>query len=178
MAYSGFLSDEEYTRRSQDEVISGKWTFNGKTTFTQKIQGTAIAAYYADLAEYYEFEMSESIPSGSVVMFGGEKEITKTKPNGKNFFGIISTKPGLILNKSKNKSENFAPVALFGKTPCRVNGIVHKFDKLTTSKIKGVAKKKTFIDSLLGKPTIGISLEDKTQDKTEKLIEIFVRANI
>ena len=54
---------------------------------------------------------------------------------------------------------------------------INKFDKLTTSKYNGVAKRKTFLDMLLFKPTIGIALENKSE-KTEKLIEIFMNTHI
>ena len=175
MSYSGFVSDPEYTRRSQDENVTGNWTFEHIVTCKEAIRGTAIATYYGDLAEYYTHSVMEQIPVGTLVKFGGEKEITKTQPNDKHCFGIISSKPGIELNKKTQ--EGALPVALCGKVPCRVSGTIKKFEKLTTSKIAGVAKKKTFLDWLLFKPTIGISLEEKTK-KTEKLIEIFMHAHI
>lgn len=152
---------------------SGANNWSGVNTFTQVIQGTAYRAQWGDLAEYYESD--DNYPKGTLVKFGGEKEITKTSSNGHSFFGIISSNPGLILNQREN--ENYLPVALCGKVPCRVKGKIKKFDKLTTSKFKGVAKKKTWLDKLLFKPTIGTSLQDKTEN-TEKLIEIFVHAHI
>ena len=176
MAYSGFISDPEYTRRNQDENISGKWVFENETTFKKVVRGTAIATYYGDLAEYYEYSLSENIPMGSLVKFGGQKDITKTKSNDYDFFGIISTNPGVEL-KSKPKDRDFLPVALGGRVPCRVTGKIKKFDKLTTSKIPGVAKKKSFIDYILFKPTIGVALESKNK-KIEKSIEIFLHSKI
>ena len=175
MAHSGFISDPEYTRKSQPEIITGEWSFTQEITFDKVIKGRALAAYYADLAEYYEHSMLELLPAGTLVKFGGEKEITKTTGTDNNFFGVISSKPGLILNHMV--SENHLPVALCGRVPCRVRGHVNKFDKLTISKIPGVAKKKTWLDVLLGRPTIGTALESK-KDNTEKLIEIFVHAHL
>lgn len=175
MAHSGFLSDPEYTRRSQNENISGQWTFENEITFNKVIRGTAIATYYGDLAEYYNCSESELLPIGTLVKFGGKNEITKTDSNGRNFFGVISSEPGVVLNQIVSNS--YLPVALCGRTPCRVKGKINKFDKLTTSKHKGVAKKKTLIDTLLLKPTIGVALENN-QDSKEKLIEIFVHAHI
>ena len=178
MAYSGFIANPEYTRRSQDEIIEGNWTFNGEMTASKVIRGLGLATYYGDLAEYYDYDIAEVIPQGTLVKFGGNEEITKTSSNDTNFFGVISTNPGVELNKDDKKSKHtHLPVALCGKVPCRTRGKVKKFDKLTTSKIPGVAKKKTFIDSLLNKPTVGISLENK-DDSSEKLITIFVRTNI
>ena len=176
MAYSGFLSDPEYTRRSQDEEISGKWVFKNEINFDKVIRGTAIATYYGDLAEYYQYDQKELVPEGSLVKFGGEKDITKTTINDRNYFGVISSKPAVELNV-KPKEDNYLPVALCGRVPCRVSGIVKKFDKLTTSKIPGVAKKKTFLDTILFKPTIGIALENKSHI-TENLIEIFIHSHI
>lgn len=175
MAHSGFLSDPEYTRRSQDENVTGCWTFENEITFDKVIRGTAIATYYGDLAEYYSCSESELLPIGTLVQFGGENEITKTNSNGYDFFGVISSKPGVTLNHII--SDKHLPVALCGRTPCRVKGKINKFDKLTTSNHKGVAKKKTWLDTLLLKPTVGVSLEDN-EDTKEKLIEIFVHAHI
>lgn len=173
MAYSGFLSDPDYTRSSSNETISGSWTFNETTNFKKVIQGTTIASYYADLAEYYECDTSDLLPEGTLVKFGGKKEIIKTNKNDRHCFGVISSKPGFVLNDKE--TERHLPVALIGRVPCRVRGLVNKGDELTTSKIPGVAKKRTFWDKILRKPVIGVSLKDK-DSKKEKLIEIFVKA--
>lgn len=178
MAYSGFIANPEYTRRTQDETILGNWVFEGEVTSKKVIRGLGLATYYGDLAEYYDYNINEVIPQGTLIKFGGDKEITKCQPNDKDFFGVISTKPGVELNKDELKNEHdHLPVALCGKVPCRVRGKVKKFSKLTTSKIPGVAKEKTLLDKLLGKPTIGVALEEKT-DISEKLITIFVKTNI
>lgn len=176
MAYSGFISDPNYTRKNIDESISGKWVFEDSITFKKTINGTTIAAYYGDIAENYQTGDYEVIPHGSLVKFGGEKEITKTSPHDRNFFGIVSTDPAYILNK-KDDSKNYVMVALSGRVPVRVIGNVNKFDKLTTSKINGVAKKKTFVDVILLKPTIGVALDDNTSN-IENIIEVYTQSNI
>lgn len=185
MAYSGFISDPNYCRTNQDETVNGKWVFNGSVvmngslnvngsaTFDKTIQGTALNAMWGDLAEVYECDIHEVLVPGTLVKFGGKYEITKTLPNDKKCFGVISTNPGVILNKKETKGEK---VALVGRVPCRIIGKIFKFDKLTTSKIPGVAKRKTLLDILLFKPTIGISLHTDTTD-CEKMVEIFVRAD-
>lgn len=179
MAYSGFISDPTYCRSNQDEKITGNWDFEknisvkGDAVFTKTIQGTALNALWGDLAEVYSCDIHEVLVPGTLVKFGGRYEITKTTPNDRKCFGIISTSPGVILNKKETKGEK---VALVGRVPCRVIGEISKFDKLTTSNIPGVAKRKTILDTLLFKPTVGISLHTNT-DKNEKLVEIFVRAD-
>lgn len=176
MAYSGFISSPEYTRKNIDEKITGEWIFENEITFKKVIKGTALATYYGDLAEYYKQSSNEIIPCGSLIKFGGYEEITKTQKNDYNFFGVISSDPAIQLN-TKPSENNYLPVALCGRVPCRVKGIIKKFDKLTTSKIPGVAKKKTLLDNILMKPTIGIALENKT-NKKEKLIEIFIQSKL
>ena len=176
MAYSGFIANPEYTRRTQNEEIEGEWTFKGAVTAEKVIRGIALATYYGDLAEYYTYDIGEVIPRGSLIKLGGTEEITKCKANDKNCFGVISTNPGVELNKKSDDETQYLPVALCGKVPCRTRGKVKRFSKLTTSKIPGVAKQKSLLDSLLGKPTIGIALEEKS-DKSEKLITVFVKAS-
>ena len=167
MAYTGFISDPNYTRKNENEVITGLWKFE------QVIDGTAIRAKWGDLAEMYTCDPEEVLIPGTIVRFGGKYEITKVKPNSRTFFGVISTNPGVILNK---KEENGEKVALVGRVPVRIIGKVKKFDKITTSKYAGIAKRKTWLDTLLLKPTIGISLKTDT-NKNEKLVEVFVKSH-
>ena len=167
MAYTGFISDPNYTRKNQPEEITGVWTFK------EVIQGTALKAEWGDLAEVYACDPNEVLIPGTVVRFGGKYEITKVKPNSRTFFGVISTNPGIILNK---KEENGEKVALVGRVPVRIIGKINKFDKVTTSKYAGIAKKKTWLDTLLLKPTIGISLKTDTNEN-EKLVEVFVKSH-
>ena len=169
MAYTGFISDPDYTKKNENETITGVWTFN------EVINGTALNAKWADLAEVYEIDAKEILTPGTLVKFGGLGEITKTKPNDRHFFSIISTKPGIILNKKAE--EKGLKVALMGQVPCRVIGEIHKFDKLTTSRIPGVAKKRTLLDKLLFKPVVGVALKTDL-NKKEKLVNIFVKASI
>lgn len=167
MAYTGFVSNPNYTRKDVDEVITGEWTF------TQDIQGTALKAKWGDLAEMYSCNPEEVLIPGTIVRFGGKYEITKIKPNSRTFFGVISTNPGVILNK---KEEHGEKVALVGRVPVRVVGKIKKFDKVTTSKYSGIGKKKTWLDVLLLKPTIGICLKTDTNEN-EKLVEVFVKSH-
>ena len=169
MAYTGFISDPDYTKKNENETITGLWTFK------EVINGTALNAKWADLAEIYEIDEREILTPGTLIKFGGIGEITKTKANDRHFFSVISTKPGIILNK-KNENKGLK-IALMGQVPCRAIGEIHKFDKLTTSRIPGVAKKMTLLDRLLFKPVIGIALKTNL-NKKEKLVDIFVKASL
>ena len=80
---------------------------------------TATSAKYSDLAEYYKPD--ENYTFGTVITIGGIEEITIAPKNlQKNkFIGVISDKPGFILNKEKEK-EGYLPVVLKGKTPIKI----------------------------------------------------------
>ena len=127
------------------------------------------------MAEIYEIDEREILTPGTLIKFGGIGEITKTKANDRHFFSVISTKPGIILNK-KNENKGLK-IALIGQVPCRAIGEIHKFDKLTTSRIPGVAKKMTLLDRLLFKPVVGIALKTNL-NKKEKLVDIFIKASL
>ena len=192
MAYTGFLSSPKYAKKEDDETITGDWTFtgscvfgspdndsqefkaNGSWEFDNVINGTAMYAKWGDLAEIYECNENEVLVPGTLVKFGGQYEITKCGRNDRHVFGVISTKPGVVLNKKETKGQK---IALIGRVPVRVIGKINKFDKLTTSYIPGVAKKKTWLDILLFKPTIGRSLHTNTNGN-EKLVESIVKINL
>lgn len=110
----------------------GNETIAGVKTFSSVIQGTAYRAYWGDLAEYYESD--KIYPNGTLIKFGGEKEITiaDTEVNA-----VISSKPGFILN---TQMENGQPIALCGRVPVRVIGKCNKFDYLKLSQFEGIAE--------------------------------------
>ena len=110
--------------------------------------GTATSAYYADLAEIYASDAE--YPPGTVVVFGGEKEITiSAEFMDKRVAGVISTNPAHLMNASAEG----LPVALQGRVPCRVIGEISKGDLLVSSSIPGVAMAASvpMIGSVIGK---------------------------
>ena len=94
------------------------------------ITATATAARYADLAENYEADVEYE--AGTVVKFGGEKEITATDSEGDSaVVGVISTDPAHLMNAD---CEGIAlPVALAGRVPCKVVGPVAKGDLMVSA---------------------------------------------
>ena len=127
-------------------------TITGSKTFTDYITSLGLRAYSADLAELYEADAD--YPIGTLIKFGGEKEITIADLDEVN--GVISEKPAILLNKDCKG----LPIALTGKTKIRVKGKVNKFDKLTNF-YNGVAIKKLLPEH----KTIAIALEDKITDE-------------
>lgn len=106
--------------------------FTGANKFTQPIDGTAMYAFWGDLAEFYESDCQ--YPKGTLVKFGGEKEITIADDEVN---AVITSQPGVVLN---SQMENGQAIALCGRVPLRVIGKVNKFDYLELSDIPGVAK--------------------------------------
>ena len=98
------------------------------------ISATATSARYADLAEIYATD--QNYQAGTVVVFGGEKEVTVTdNPNSPRVAGVISTDPAYMMNKDAEGQY----VALRGRVPCKVIGPVKKGDVLITSDRPGFA---------------------------------------
>jgi hypothetical protein len=107
------------------------------STKFSNIFGVTVNATYADLAEYYTSD--EKYVSGTVVCFGGDKEITQsTQSHDPAIAGVISTNPAYLMNVDL---EDGQPVALQGRVPCRVKGIIRKGDRLVASDVSGVAQK-------------------------------------
>jgi len=106
------------------------WNSVYATTFT----GTATTAQYADLAEIYAAD-AEYEP-GTVVVFGGENEITVTDVSADvSVAGVVSTDPAYLMNSGAAG----VPVALRGRVPVKVWGPVAKGDLLVTHTIPGTA---------------------------------------
>ncbi len=100
--------------------------------------GTATAARYADLAERYEAD--KEYPVGTVVVFGGDKEITTTNTKMDTAVaGVISANPAFRMNCEAGEDSTHPYVALAGRVPCRVVGKIKKGNILVTSGIPGVA---------------------------------------
>ena len=123
-----------------------------------KIYATATSAEYADLAEVYESDTDYEV--GTVVVFGGTKEITTTvQKYDSRVAGVISENPAYIMN-SKSSGQ---PVALAGKVKCKVHGIIEKGTMLVASDRIGCATKSQHppVGSVIGK-----ALEDYNSDET------------
>jgi len=95
----------------------------------------ATSAQYADLAENYVADADYA--PGTVVVFGGEAEITISKDAAdERVAGVISTQPAHLMNAGQPG----LPVALRGRVPVRIIGPVFKGDSLVTSSTSGHAQ--------------------------------------
>jgi hypothetical protein len=97
-----------------------------------------------DLAE--NFETLEPLEPGIVVSFDADRNavIQASTSNDPKVCGVVSTKPGLLLNANADAPQyvDLAPIALAGRVPCRVvdeNGPIRRGDLLTSSSSRGHA---------------------------------------
>jgi hypothetical protein len=95
--------------------------------FVNIVHGTATSANYADLAEKYLADAEYEV--GTVLMIGGEKEVTASKW-GKRAIGAVSNKPAYLMNDAL---EGGTIVALKGRIPVKVIGSIKKGDELIAS---------------------------------------------
>ena len=118
----------------------------------------ANTALYADLAENYLADANYEI--GSVVIFGGEQEITVTKlKDDRRVAGVVSEKPGYLMNAGA-EGEFVTAIALQGRVPVNVVGIVKKGDLLVTASIPGYA-------IVNNDPKVGTVIGKALQDKAD-----------
>ena len=109
-------------------TVTGQWTLTS---------GSRFEATYADLAEYYEGDSDYEV--GTVLVFGGEKEVTLTDvESDSRVAGVVSENSAYSMNAGCAGSKNL--IALQGRVPCKVIGKIKKGDLLVTSEIPGVAK--------------------------------------
>ena len=140
---------------------SANLTYNlgSSTSWWNNIYGTAIHAQYADLAE--RFEADAVYAPGTVVEIGGPAEITEVEHDlSEDVFGVISTNAAYLMNSGAGSNTTHPPVAVQGRVPVRVTGVVHKGDRLVSAG-NGVARagKRSEITTW---NVIGRALEDKT----------------
>ena len=139
-------------------TMQGYWSLTGAS----RLQAT-----YADLAEYYEGDFDYE--PCTVVIFGGDKEVTKSSTtNDTRVAGVVTTNPAYVMNTEQTGIK--VCIALAGRIPCKVIGRIKKGDLLTTSNTPGYAMKA--LDPKLGS-IIGKALEDKITGETG-VIEIAV----
>ena len=109
------------------------------------------------MAENYEADADYE--PGTVLVIGGDKEVTITDEAGSyKVVGVVSTDPAYLMNSEANG----VAVALRGRVPCKVTGVVKKGDVLIASNTPGHAMVAADPKSLSPLQIIGRSLQTKT----------------
>lgn len=159
-----------------DILVSGTVNFGSSgnrisTVFATTFNGTATAAEYADLAE--NFRPDQSYPSGTVVALGGAEEITAVNDElSSKVFGVISERPAYLMNSAQAGG---APVAVAGRVPVRVVGMVNKGDRLVSAG-NGLARAASEDESINAFNVLGRAIQSKSTME-EGTVEAFVTIN-
>ena len=167
-----------YMVNDADNTVSGSqmpstdntYDLGSETQQWRTIYGHEVEATYADLAERYASDAPYK--PGTVVIYGGEAEITTTSiERDVSVAGIISSSPALKMNSAAGNSQTHPYVALKGRVPCQVIGPVTKGDLLVTSSIPGFAQSSGKLD--YGIAVLAKALETNLDDG-RKMIEVAV----
>jgi len=143
------------------------------TMYATTFNGTAVTAQYADLAE--RFEADATYVPGTVVELGGTKEITAVaEAMSDNVFGVVSTNAAYLMNAGAGNNETHPPIAVQGRVPVRVIGIVRKGDRLVSAG-NGLARAATK-DEITPFNVIGRALQSK-ESSSEGTVEAVVKLN-
>ena len=145
---------------------NGVGNIGSSTTYFNTVFAKATSAQYADLAEMYEAD--QIIEPGTVVSFGGVKEVTVCVEDGsRRVAGVVSTNPSYIMNAGLT-GDNVVAVALTGRVPTKVTGTVRKGDMLVAA---GCGRARAEDNPATGQ-VIGKALADF--DGAEGVIEVVV----
>ena len=161
----GGVTSDWATYLTMSDTTNRGWIFRRGSTNVASIDGnglftgTATSALYADLAEKYLPDTEYSV--GTVVMIGGEKEITSAQEDEKAI-GVISENPAYMMNSELQGGQY---VALKGRVPVKIDMPVKKGDKLIPSS-NGFAKVSLNKDWNI----FAIALEDSNSEFVEAII--------
>jgi hypothetical protein len=151
----------------------GSATNKFANVYANFLVGTSITAKYADLAE--RFAADAHYAPGTVVQLGGVNEITAAAEElTEDVFGVISTKAAFLMNDDAGDNNTHPAVAVQGRVPVRVIGMVKKGDRLVSAGA-GIARAATRSE-ITAFNVIGRALEDK-YTKDEGTIEAIVKLN-
>lgn len=158
-----FLTFADGATGNQGLETDANLTYNPSSNL---LSTTATAAQYADLAEKYTSDQ-EYVP-GTIVMFGGNAEVTISEDRTKKVAGVVSTHPAYLMNSHLEGTS--VEVALQGRVPCKVEGTIHKGDMIVAGPTPGVGIAHN--DPQLGQ-VIGKALENYNSTETG-MIEVAV----
>jgi len=106
-------------------------TYNPSTNI---LSTTASSAQYADLAEKYSSD--KVYEPGTIVMFGGDAEVTVATERTRAVAGIVSTNPAYLMNSHMEGLT--VDVALQGRVFCKVQGRINKGDMIVNGGTGGI----------------------------------------
>ena len=140
------------------------------------VHAVSTGAQYSDVAERFATNMP--LREGTVVMIGGEEEITEATGELTNkVFGVVSTKPAFMMNASAGNNDTHPYIAMVGRVPVRVIGMANKGDRLVLSSNNGVARALAENETATTEQVIGAVLQNKI-DASEHTIECVAQCRV
>lgn len=168
----GALSTETIRPKANLTYDLGSSSLRWANVYALTLNGTAVAAQYADLAERYESD--SEYPYGTIVKLGGTKEITATREeNDAQVLGVISQNPAYIMNDGAGPGNEWLPVAMTGRVPVKIDGPVTKGQRIVTSNTPGVGKAVNDDEIVSLLTVVGRALTSNS-DSNIKLVECVV----
>jgi len=122
------------------------------TAYTQSVQ-----ARYADLAEKYLPDGNYHV--GTVVMIGGDAEVTQHDGSDMRALGVVSQNPAYMMN---NGLEGGTYIALKGRVPVKISGTIRKGQPL-----RGYFDGKAIGEESMSIYTFAIALSDEIDSLNE-----------
>ena len=134
-------------------TVSGDGQIGGSANYWRAMYAQAFETVNADVAEKYKTE--KTYLNGTVLQINPNGDATEF--NGGTLLGVVSTKPGVILNE-----EEFGqPIALCGQVPVLCDGDIKKGQFCIAhhnGKVIGKDKTNMFLTDFID--CVGIALED------------------
>jgi len=128
MITAGLVSTASITKTGSNAVGN----IGSSSNYFNQVFATATTALYADVAE--RFAADEVLEPGTVVELGGSQEITRAVTDlSENVFGVISTRPAYTMNGGAGEDSTHPKVAMTGRVPVNVIGIIRKGDRLVAA---------------------------------------------
>jgi hypothetical protein len=125
---SGLISTSSISKTG----ANGVGNIGSITNSFNVVHARATSAQYADVAE--RFAADQFIEPGTVVELGGSAEITISRSElSENVFGVISTRAAYLMNSAAGDDSTHPAVAMTGRVPVKVVGIVRKGDRLVSA---------------------------------------------
>ena len=125
---AGLVSTASITKTGSNAVGN----IGSSSNYFNQVFATATTALYADVAE--RFAADDILEPGTVVELGGAKEITRAVTDlSENVFGVISTRPAYTMNGGAGEDATHPKVAMTGRVPVNVIGIIRKGDRLVAA---------------------------------------------
>ena len=164
---SGIALDATTTSESVVPAADGIYDLGSSSTkysnvYADTLNGTAVEALYADLAEKYT--TAEELPAGTAVAVCAHEDHEVEPASASDFcIGVVSTNPAYMMNSEADGQY----IGLKGRLPVRVKGAVKK-GQAVYAMADGVST--TIATTAL----VGVALES-TADENEKLVECVLK---